>query len=93
MSAWPIIHKKSMILIERIFFYIPACAPGTYKKYPGLAEKSCTKCPANSGSSKLGSITIQDCECKKGYEGTPASGSDCTSKRLTTFFPIYGSCF
>ena len=59
---------------------LPACAHGTYKKYPGLAEKSCTNCPGNSGHNKLGSKTIQYCKCNKGYEGSPASGNACTSK-------------
>ncbi|XP_028412625.1 sushi, von Willebrand factor type A, EGF and pentraxin domain-containing protein 1-like [Dendronephthya gigantea] len=58
-----------------------ACTPGTYKRYPGLAQKSCTSCPDNSGHNKHGSISINDCVCNKGYEGNPASGAACTIKK------------
>ena len=66
----------------QIFALTIACPHGTYKKYPGMAQKYCTKCPDNSGHKKLGSITIRDCKCNKGYEGTPDSGTGCTSKCL-----------
>ena len=66
--------------LKHIFAPVIECAQGTYKKNPGLVEKSCTRCPDNSGHNILGSTTIRDCKCNKGYEGTPGSGSACISK-------------
>ncbi|XP_067134813.1 sushi, von Willebrand factor type A, EGF and pentraxin domain-containing protein 1-like [Centruroides vittatus] len=57
-----------------------ACPKGTYKDKLEPTDR-CTKCPDNSTTVNVASTSIEDCICKKGYEGNPLKGISCQLKR------------
>ena len=60
----------------RSFFCETAeCPHNTYKDGSTFY---CQPCPANSGHSLTGSVSVFDCKCFNGYEGRPESGNPCT---------------
>lgn len=77
-------HLTNFLLLFCFFLWffvcLTACPPSTYKNFTGFAA-NCYPCPANSGHTKTGSISILDCKCFEGYAGNPHNGQDCSSKR------------
>ncbi len=54
----------------------PLCVPGTYQNLFG--KLNCTVCPAGSMTLRNGSVTVDECVCRMGYEGT-GNGRNCTA--------------
>ena len=47
-----------------------ACARGHFKGQVGKQFEQCTACPSNSNTTDTGAVSIIDCFCNIGYEGS-----------------------
>ncbi|CAH3029825.1 unnamed protein product, partial [Porites evermanni] len=67
-----------------------ACPHNTYNDGSTIY---CQPCPANSGHSLTGSLSVSDCKCFKGYEGRPESGNPCTVRSCVPLLPPSNGAF
>jgi len=69
-----------------------ACAAGTYKTGTGNATASCLPCPANSGGSPAGSISVSACVCNAGYSGSGETQCSVCPTGTSKGAPGAGAC-
>jgi len=58
-----------------------ACLAGTYKATDGSA--ACTTCPEGSSHSQTGRLSINECNCRAGYFGSPGSCTACIAGKYS----------
>lgn len=65
---------------------ISACSIGYYSN---ISDFDCVPCPPLSTTKQIGSVSIDDCVCIKGYHGNLALGENCTGQQHLCFLIIY----
>ena len=53
-----------------------------FSQYNDGSSSYCKACPANSGHAIIGSTSVSDCKCFKGYAGSPEHGLSCTGENF-----------
>ena len=64
-----------------------------FNQYNDGSSSYCKACPANSGHRIIGSTSVSDCKCFKGYVGSPQHGLSCTGENFVNthhfFVPLF----
>ena len=87
LRAWDVCYQ--FLLSAFLFCETTACPLSTYNDG---STSSCKPCPANSGHSRTGSVSVLDCECFKGYAGRPESGNPCAGEKELFLAPSARYC-
>ncbi|XP_073228666.1 E-selectin-like [Porites lutea] len=67
--------------------------PCPYNQYNDGSSSYCKACPANSGHGIIGSTSVSDCTCFKGYAGSPQHGLSCTVRSCEKLAPPQNGAF
>ena len=66
-----------------------------FNQYNDGSSSYCKACPANSGHGIIGSTSLSDCKCFKGYTGSPQHGLSCTGENVVNthhfFVPLFSA--